>query len=346
MARCAVIVERAQPWGIIRYDIRNHTFSYREKESHSTAEPYAPIPVVLNVVVTRRCNMDCEYCVARDFTGIEEEDLVLSQNLIEWINASPFMLLVLTGGEPLLPPYDRVSIRLIDSVKDRGIILDTNGTVLPNQQTLSLLKRKKIMLRVSMDSVNPSEETQMRRSQRGSGMDSRHSYQAKIDNISQFISSGINTSIQTVVWRKSEESLYQMIDWLSENGIRRWYLQRLIPSNRLKTPPPRYAVSPKDYYPLVEKVAKKAALAGIECVPKMDLRHNSVFLLIADGVLYTQGAEPGQKIRLGSIREPIDYFDYVSAADHASRYYLADAIKETKPLTDQAIKRPKIDRRK
>lgn len=62
--------------------------------------------------------------------------------------------------------------------------------------------------------------------------------------------------------------------------------------------------------------------------PQNDMRHNSVFLLTADGALYTQGAAAGQKVRLGTIREKIDYFDYVSAADHACRYYLADRPKE------------------
>lgn len=103
------------------------------------------------------------------------------------------------------------------------------------------------MLRVSMDSINPAEEIELRRMPKGRRMDALSAYDAKLLNISRFISSGINTSVQTVVWRKVEDSYYswyQMIDWLSDIGIKRWYLQRLIPSNRFKDPPQRFALDP------------------------------------------------------------------------------------------------------
>lgn len=322
MARRAVKLERKETWGVIRYDTLRHSFSYSETEPRSS-EPYAIQPVVLNIVVTRRCNMDCEYCVAKDFAGIEEEDLVVSTDMIRWLNRSPFMLLVLTGGEPLMPPYDVVSMRLIDSIKDRGIILDTNGTFLPRRSVLSHLKKQRVMVRVSMDSVRPEEEIKKRRVVKGQGFDDRSAYFEKLTNIDRFLSAGVCTAIQTVVWRNNTKPLYQMIDWLSERGIKQWYLQRLIPSYRFKHPSTRLAFKPERYYPLVADIAAKARAAGIKCVPKMDLRHNSVFLLTADGALYTQGSKPGQKVLLGTTKKKIDYFDYVSQADHACRYYLA-----------------------
>jgi len=325
MARSPVNVERTYSWGFLRYDTRKHAFWHRETEPR-LSDPYADKPVVLNVVITRRCNMDCEYCVAKDFTGIEQPDLVLSPDMVQWINRSPFMLLVLTGGEPLMPPYDAVSIRLIESVRKRGVILDTNGTLLPRRDVLSCLKEHRVMLRVSMDSVRPEDEIELRRMVKGRDRGARSAYFTKVANIERFLSAGVYTAVQTVVWRKNPDSLYQMIDWLSAQGIKRWYLQRLIPSYRFKDPPTRFALKPADYYSLVTELAAKAHLKGIECVPKMDLRHNSVFLLTANGVLYTQGAAPGQKVRLGTIQDDISFFDYVSAADHARRYYLVDAL--------------------
>lgn len=321
MERHPVNVEREQTWGTLRYDTLNHNFSYSETEPRS-GEPYTSQPVVLNIVITCRCNMDCKYCVAKDFTGIENEDLVLSDEMIHWINRSDFMLLVLTGGEPLMPPYDAVSMRIIESVRDQGIILDTNGTFLPDRGVLSRLKRHRVMVRVSMDSIRPEEEIEMRRVLKGRDPEALSVYFAKLTIIERLISAGINTAVQTVVWQNNPGALYQMIDWLSANGIKRWYLQRLIPSYKYKEPSERSALKPDDYYPRVTEIAEKARRAGIECVPKMDLRHNSVFLLTSDGALYTQGAAPGQKIKIGTINEEIKYFDYVSAADHARRYYL------------------------
>ena len=329
MARHPVNVERKQTWGVVRYDTLRHSFSYSEAEPRSN-EPYANEPVALNIVITRRCNMDCDYCVAKDFAGIEQEDFVLSADMIRWLNRSPFMLLVLTGGEPLMPPYDAVSMRLIDSVRDRGLILDTNGTFLPDRSVLSRLKRNRVMVRVSVDSIRPEDEIQVRRAPKGEDLDARSAYFAKLANIDRFLGAGVYTAIQTVVWQKNAAPLEQMIDWLSEHGIKRWYLQRLIPSYRFTNPPPKFALKPEEYYPLVGEIASKARSAGIECIPKMDLRHNSVFLLTGEGTLYTQGTEPRQKVRLGTIQEEIEYFDYVSASDHACRYYLPEPPQRKK----------------
>lgn len=328
MARRTVNVERNETWGVLRYDTLHHRFSFSERMQRS-CEPYASKPVLLNIVITRRCNMDCKYCVAKDFEGIEKEDLILTAQMVRWINRSPFMLIVLTGGEPLMPPYDAVSMRLIDTIKERGIILDTNGTFLPKRTILSRLKKRRVMIRVSMDSTVPDEEIKLREVLKKRDYSASSLYRAKLKNIRQFISAGVYTAVQTVVWRNNRESLYQMIDWFTENGVKRWYLQRLIPSHRFKKPPPRYALKPEAYYPLFTDIAAKARAAGIECIPKMDLRHNSVFLLTTNGALYTQGPAPGQKVLLGTTTKDIDYFDYVSQADHACRYYLAHPPKET-----------------
>lgn len=315
-------VERIYTWGVLRYDTFSHSFSYSEIDPR-TSDPYADEPVVLNIVITRQCNMDCKYCVAKDFTNIESNDLVISKEMVDWINSSPFMLLVLTGGEPLLPPYDEVSLRIIESVHNRGVILDTNGTILPDLSVLSRLKNNRVMLRVSMDSIRQEEELKMRQALKGQGLDDESAFKEKLENIKKFLSAGLNTTVQTVIWQKNAKSLRSMIDWLSSNGIKRWYLQRLIPSHKYKHPSDRFALQSSDYYPFVKDIVNEAKKAGIECIPKMDMRHNSVFLLTANGAIYTQGANPGQKIKLGTIGEKINYFDYVSAADHACRYYLA-----------------------
>jgi MoaA/NifB/PqqE/SkfB family radical SAM enzyme len=322
MARRPLVISRRESWGTVAYDTRDHRFSYREREP-LCSDPYASLPVALNVVVTRHCNMDCDYCVARDFDGIEEGDLVLTQKMIHWINQSRFMLLVLTGGEPLMPPYDSVSFKIIESVQRQGVVLDTNGTFRPSQEALARLRRNRVMVRVSLDSLNPSEESAKRHVSGGSRMDDESAHRDKLTNIARFLDSGVNTAIQTVVWRKNPRPLYQLADWLSEQGIRQWYLQRLIPSHRMKSPGVRSALAREEYYNVADDVAAKAASVGVECVPKMDLRHNSVFLLMTNGILYTQGEKPGQKVRIGTIEERIDYFAHVSAADHACRYYLA-----------------------
>lgn len=341
MARQPLIMKKTLSWGTIYYDTVQHSFSYKEQQSRSS-EPYADQPVVLNVVITRQCNMDCDYCVAQDFAGTGQEDLALSSDMIRWLNRSPFMVLVLTGGEPLLPHYDAVSLRIIDAVTNKGLIMDTNGTLLPSRQVLSRFRERRVMIRVSMDALLPREESKRRHAAKGSKMDDRSAHAVKLDNIKRFISAGIFTAVQTVVWQPTPEPLYPMVEWLSTVGIKRWYLQRLIPSHRFKHPGRREALATNKYYGVVDRIVSEARSAGIECVAKKDLRHNSVFLLTGEGALYTQGnkqAHPGQKVRLGTIRDKIGYFDYVSAADHACRYYLAEQSTNERDSTNKLRQR-------
>ena len=71
----------------------------------------------------------------------------------------------------------------------------------------------------------------------------------------------------------------------------------------------------------LEKLKRDCKEKNIECFTKKDLRHNSVVLLVGDGFLYTQGQKPGQKVLLGTIGSDIQYFQIISRADHAERYY-------------------------
>lgn len=314
-----MIIERTEPWGILRYDTQAHRFSYIQRDPKETG-PYASEPAVLNVVTTRNCNLDCVHCVAKDFKGIVDQDLVISESLTDWVNASPFMLVVLTGGEPLLPPYDEICRRFIESLTGKGVILDSNGTITPSEQMIRCLVKNDVMIRVSMDSIQPTEEIRLRRVR--DGQMSRRLYSEKVERIDWLVRSGIYTAVQTVVWRKNTQGLLQMVDWLAEHGIKQWYLQRLIPSHRFKTPPLRHWMTPLDYLKAIEELSRRCAEVGVQCIAKRDLRHNSVYLLMADGLIYTQGSEPGKKVKLGSICERFEFFDYVSAADHATRYYL------------------------
>ncbi len=321
MARAQVSIVRREPWGTITYDTSKHAFDYSETSAVS-AEPYSALPVALNVVVTRHCNLQCLYCVAHDFEGIEASDLTITDGLVQWLNTSPFMLLVLTGGEPFMPPYDAATMRLVRSITGKGLVVDTNGTILPSRSMIEELKSKKVLVRVSMDSTAPEDEFKVRVA--GARDSSRSAYFQKLANIESMIDAGVDIAIQTVVWRKNTP-LDQMIDWMAHRGIRQWYLQRLIPSHKFRQVPERNSLSSEQYYPFVESLSAAAASAGIHCVAKRDLRHNSVFLLTGDGVLYTQGEEPGQKIRLGTVGSYGSFFEYVSPADHAARYYLAES---------------------
>jgi len=155
-----LIIERTETWGKIKYDTSQHRFSY-VNNNRPNAVAYARLPVLLNVDVTMRCNMNCLHCLAKDFN--KKEDLEISNKLLDWINESPFMVIVLTGGEPLLPEYETKVLTLLRKIHNKGLIIDTNGTFFPSFTLLKTILEKNVLIRVSWDSVRPQDEIYLRR---------------------------------------------------------------------------------------------------------------------------------------------------------------------------------------
>ncbi len=103
--------------------------------------------------------------------------------------------------------------------------------------------------------------------------------------------------------------------------IDKWYLQRYIPSHKVKN---RKNLSPSisTYERTANQLFEISKRHGIACYTKRDRRHNSVFLLTQDGRLFTQDdTVPGRKILIGDFEKVTDYFGAVSSSDHSDRYY-------------------------
>lgn len=314
-----MIIERKEAWGKLRYDTLQHRFSCVHSDEKD-AVAYADRPVVLNIDLTMKCNMDCIHCVAKDFGQIE--DLVISRKLVDWINREDFMVVVITGGEPLLPEYEDNLITLLRETRGKGLVVDTNGTIFPSHSVIETILETSALVRVSWDSVRVYDETYFRRAK----LNTKHNekinkeyFNRKINTMLRLQDAGVNVAVQTVVHKKNLGSLKYMPAKLREFSIKQWYLQRFIPSR--KTTGKNFEVSNDEYDKITAELIKMCHEVSIECIKKKDRRHNCVFLLVEDGVLYTQGEKPRQKIRLGTIDDEIRYFEYVSSADHAERYY-------------------------
>ncbi len=309
---------------MIAYDTKAHKFVI-DQIDEKPCGPYSQRPVLLNIVVTHDCNMDCDHCVAKDFGGVEQQDIQVTHDLLAWINEGPFLVVVLTGGEPLLHEHQDRLLALLEGIHDKGVMLDTNGTIWPRDDILRALKSHNALVRISLDSLRPQDDTELRHAPGADREQRLQEYQNRLRIIDSFVDAGIYTAVQTVVYRSShknaDKSLDDMAVWLRAHNIKGWHLQRLIPSYRLSKVKEKYNLSWEDYETIAYRLTQRCQKEGIECVAKKDQRHNSVFLLLGEGVLYTQGPSPGQKVPLGTIHEELDFFSYVSASDHAMRYY-------------------------
>ena len=309
-----MIIEREEGWGKLRYDTLTHQFS-RVQKNGKDAIPYARDPVVLNVDLTMKCNMACKHCVTKDFGQME--DLVISTKVIDWINESPFMVMVITGGEPFLTEYENQLTTLLREVHGKGLIVDTNGTILPSDSVINAILETNTLVRISWDSSRPQDEIYFRQAKPQNR--SMEYYYKKLDMVRRLRAEGINVAVQSVIHKKNLSSITDMPAKLREFSIKQWYIQRFIPS--YKASDGSFEVSSSKHNEVTTELIEKCRRENIECITKKDRRHNSVVLLVGDGFLYTQGEKPRQKIPLGTIQSEVRYFEYVSLSDHSERYY-------------------------
>lgn len=316
-----MIIRREEPWGEILYDTVKHRFSTHNNLDIDVV-PYSKEPVLLNIDLTLKCNMDCPHCVAKDFD--ELVDLHVTDELINWINDSPFLVIVITGGEPLLPEFEENLIILLRKIKKKGLIIDTNGTIIPSKSVVNAIKETNTLVRISMDSVSADIEGKYRKynaSLKSVAPENVAYYNKKFDLIDFFKKEKILFAIQTVLSESNKNEIELMVDkFLSVHSIRKWYIQKFIPAHKCISE--NLALSKEEYNIKTKKLKTQCKKHDIECITKKDLRHNCVFLLVGNGTLYTQSQEPGKKIPIATIYDKeIEYFDFVSAGDHAERYY-------------------------
>jgi MoaA/NifB/PqqE/SkfB family radical SAM enzyme len=112
-------------------------------------------PVLAHLVVTRRCNLTCEYCSEYDRVSppVPIDALIARVDRLADLCTS---IVTITGGEPLLQPHLDDVIR---RVRSRGMIagLITNGYLLTPERIHALNRAGLDHLQISIDNVMPGQ---------------------------------------------------------------------------------------------------------------------------------------------------------------------------------------------
>lgn len=123
------------------------------RASRAAVRPYTPSLVQL--VVTRRCNLSCGYCNEYDHVSLPvDTDEMLRR--IDHVASLGTVVLTLTGGEPLLHPH---LDDLIRRSVERGMVCTsiTNGYTLTRRWIDRLNRSGLTLLQVSIDNLKPNE---------------------------------------------------------------------------------------------------------------------------------------------------------------------------------------------
>ena len=265
-------------------------------------------PLVLNWLITSSCNLDCLYCFATD---VENRELA-PEELVSWVKGSEFLKIVISGGEPFSNPNIWNIIGRITN-SNKQIVIDTNGSYYFSPDECHFLKNNNIILRISLDSVNPHENTRLRCG------DDRFFYKA-ISNIEKLTKKyAINVELQTVITKVNIKSLAELSQMVTYWGISKWYLQRLVPAGRGAD---LQNLAPSEGS--VRFASKKFPLDVNKYIIKEDTNSKSVILLDNFGNLITE--DSSGKLRLGNIlNDPSlggSLLDLINVPNHLKRYRL------------------------
>ena len=124
--------------------------------THFIKYPYSPL--LAQVVVTRRCNLQCGYCSEYDRSSplVPAEDL---ERTIAKLKALKLYGITFTGGEPTLHPELPRLIR-VASEQLPHVSLITNGFLLTRGMIEQFNDAGLARLQISLDGIEPTEVTQ------------------------------------------------------------------------------------------------------------------------------------------------------------------------------------------
>ena len=291
----------------------------------SMVMPAPPEPLLVNWLLTTECCYDCVYCCARDLRtnrGVSP-DRHLVEAIAQRIRRSSCLAVVLTGGEPLLSPHLRRAIALLAGRK--GVVLDTSGDG-PLDAVIPSLLRANAHVRVSLDTVHPLINNQLRRPARNAGRDAQTAALHAIDTCTR---AGIPVSVQTVISNRNKdpESLRRLLDLLCRQNVQKWNLYLMINAGAARDakngiiPDRRHALSAARQ---VQRLSGELRASG-QAAPIVRIidsqRPDSVILVSPEGVAFTESPDGHGKVRLGDVLNGYDAFTLANRSSHAWRYF-------------------------
>ena len=127
---------------------------------------HTAIPHAVSWNLTQRCNLQCSHCYldAEQRAGVQDAELTAeecSRVVDELARLNPGMVLILTGGEPLLHPELEA---IVERAAGAGMtpVIGSNGTLIRADRAKQLRKAGLAGWGVSVDSMQPAEHDRLR----------------------------------------------------------------------------------------------------------------------------------------------------------------------------------------
>ena len=248
----------------------------------------------------------------------------------------PAMVAVLTGGDPLLAP-NRTRILIERLAAQKALVLDTSGVGNIDALMPDLLQHD-VHVRVSLDTIDPSENQRLRPGNPIYGLGASASLDGGTRTIEKCLHAGVPVSVQTVVtaWNENRQQWTDVRDWLIGRGVRNWVIHVMVKGGsarkliraarkqkRPKTIEPSHSVY-SSLWRLVSETMDQGLEIDIRCTDT-DTTPNSILLVGSKGDLFTEGLAHNGKVclyRAGDARPDLAkaLWPHLDRFGHARRY--------------------------
>jgi len=252
-----VRIERDPTTGTLRYfradDPAAEEYSYQK-------------PFILELEVTRRCNLNCPHCYAHAGEVAADTELTVAEieQVLDAGRSAGIRELSLTGGEVFMHPE---LFRIIDAGLARDFVVRfvTNATLIDEPELVELCRRPIKLITVSLDGARAKVHERIR----GPGTHAR-----TVAAIDRLVEAGFAVSVITAFSRLNVGEFDALLRFCSDRDID-WQVQLTSSKGRC---PPSLTLSPTEYYALGERVAQAlVSEPGIRIIPMDDLATFSHF---------------------------------------------------------------------
>ncbi|MDD5730115.1 MAG: radical SAM protein [Candidatus Omnitrophica bacterium] len=208
--------------------------------------------------VTRGCNLKCRHCY-RDAGLPAADELSTAEGfeLLKQVAACGFNTIILSGGEPLLR---KDIFELIACARGNGLrpVLGTNATLIDAAVARQLKKAGLARVGISLDSVDAAAHNDFRQQE--------DAWQNTVSAMEALRREGLDFQVHTTVTRMNLKGINEVTDFGVLKGALAHHVFFLVPAGRGKNISDA-AITKKEYYLLLKKLAMKQKTSGIEVKP-------------------------------------------------------------------------------
>ncbi|MFB9362935.1 radical SAM protein [Actinoplanes nipponensis] len=313
-------------------DTPRRAFFGRSVVGRLDALPAVTEPLVVNCFATAYCPLRCLYCHADDLMAgyREQESEAWFGRVLRAAAATPAMVGVVTGGEPLarVERSERLIARLAGTGK--AVVLDTSG-VGDFSRLVPTLRRYRVHVRISLDSADPAGNDALRPANRRHLPPGTSSAVYAQDAIRRAVRADVPCSVQTVVTARNGDlgTLLALRDRLVGLGVTTWVLHVVVPVGKAARPGSAGLLAPAHVQQVLDELVRRTAAEGVAIDIRLTGTHrapNSTLLISAKGELAVENVTDGGKRlftlpRIGVRGAVLRHFRaHVDLAGHAGRY--------------------------